>query len=151
MGWFNPQTGEVASKMFRVDLDLQPDRVPQLISDRSGVQKVVPNLVAAASVLAPSLYKRFSDSKGKSNFREQMLRSLRIGWVEPYGTARTDKIIDRFTSLAASLDYNGALIFGLGPFWKPRALRSSLHTIAIFWLSREVKLDSFLRQPCKSP
>ena len=112
MGWFNPQTGEVAPKMFHVDLHLQPDRVHQLISDRSGAQKVVPNLVPAASVLAPSLYKRLSDSKGKSNFREQMLRGLRIGWVERYGAARTDKIIDRFTSLAASLDNNGALIFG---------------------------------------
>lgn len=112
MGSFNPQTGEVASKMFHVDLDLQPDRVHQLISDRSGAQKVVPNLVPAASVLAPSLYKRFSDAKVKSNFREQMLRSLRIGWVKRCGAATTDKIIDRFTSLAASLDYNGALIFG---------------------------------------
>lgn len=111
MSWFNPQTGEDASKTFHVDLDLQADRVLQLISDRSGAQRIFPNLVPAASVIAPSLYKRFSDARGKNKFREQMLHTLRIAWVELHAAA-TDKMIDTFTSLAASLDDDGALIFG---------------------------------------
>lgn len=99
-------------KTFRIDLDLEADRVHQLISDRSGAQRVFPDLVPASNVLAPSLYKRFSDSKGKDVFREKMLHTLRIGWVERYGTAKTDKLMTSFTNLAANLDYNGALIFG---------------------------------------
>ena len=99
-------------KTFRIDLDLEADRVHRLISDRSGAQRVFPDLVPAGNVLAPSLYKRFSDSKGKDVFREKMLHTLRIGWIERYGIAKTDKLMTSFTNLAANLDDNGALIFG---------------------------------------
>ena len=108
----NAQLRAVVPKTFRIDLDLEADRVHQLISDRSGAQRVFPDLVPAGNVLAPSLYKRFSDSKGKDVFREKMLHTLRIAWVERYGAAKTDKLMTSFTNLATNLDDNGALIFG---------------------------------------
>jgi hypothetical protein len=99
-------------KIYRVDLDLQSERVHQLVAERTGAERIIPDLVPKDMVRAASVYKRFADSDGKDMFRGQMLETFRSSWVERYGAAEADKMVASFQSLAENLDENGAVILG---------------------------------------
>jgi hypothetical protein len=103
---------EQKPKTYRVDLDLQSERVHQLVAERTGAERIIPDLVPKDMVRAASVYKRFADSDGKDMFRGQMLETFRSSWVERYGAAEADKMVASFQSLAENLDENGAVIFG---------------------------------------
>jgi hypothetical protein len=103
---------EQTPRTYRVDLDLQSDRVHQLVAERTGAERIIPDLVPKDMVRKASVYKRFSDAEGKDAFRGQMLETLRNSWVERYGPVEAAKMVASFQSLAENLDENGAVIFG---------------------------------------
>ncbi|QVL55196.1 MAG: hypothetical protein KFB95_07745 [Simkaniaceae bacterium] len=103
---------EQTPKTYRVDLDLQSERVHQLVAERTGAARIIPDLVPKGMVKEASVYKRFADADGKDAFRGQMLETLRNSWVDRYGPVEAAKMVASFQSLAENLDENGAVIFG---------------------------------------
>ncbi|MCB1109945.1 MAG: hypothetical protein KDK64_03115 [Chlamydiia bacterium] len=101
-----------AQKTFRVDLDVQAERVNQLVEGCSGAPRIFPDLVPEGEIRAASVYKRFSDADGKDAFRGQMIESFREAWAAKYGAEEAEVMVERFQSLADNLDENGAVIFG---------------------------------------
>ena len=87
---------EQTPKTYRVDLDLQSERVHQLVAERTGAERIIPDLVPKDMVREASVYKRFSDADGKDAFRGQMLETLRNSWVDRYGPVEAAKMVASF-------------------------------------------------------
>ena len=94
----------VTSKTYRVDLDLQSERVNELVAARSGAERILPDLVPMDKVRAAQVYKRFSEVGEKSAFRMGMLSELREGWALEFGPKEADRLTAEFRSLAENLD-----------------------------------------------
>lgn len=99
----------------KMELDLPPVAVNELMHERVGAPPIKPSLVGADE-LDPKkkvAYKRFADMAEKEAFRASMLTGLKAEWTKLYGADKAAVMEAQFKDLADNhLGRNGAVIFG---------------------------------------
>jgi hypothetical protein len=100
-------------RSIRLDISgVDKKSVDRLITERSGAEPIIPELVEEKAIRKPEAYNRFRDLDNKEKFRKKLIAILHESVAKNLGKSSADKIITAFKKLAADMDTNGAIIFG---------------------------------------